>query len=284
MKSASAALIALLDSQQFLMADLYTFTLSDGTTILRYTNADGDLVVSGNTFTAMGPLLSRGNTTLKIGTEVDSLDVMLGTNVSVIQNGISIGHFAQQGGFDGARLKLERVFMGTWGDTSAGTLIMFVGRVSDVVVGRTVVDITVNSDLELLNIMLPRNTYQAGCIHTLFDSGCGIVKSSFAVSGNTTSNSSASQINCNLSNANGYFGLGTITYVSGQNNGTSRTIKSYSTGNLSLSLPFLFTPSTGDTFVAYPGCDKTVPTCTGTFNNVVNFRGYPFIPSPETAH
>jgi hypothetical protein len=45
MKSASAATIALLALNQYLMAELYTITLLNGT-VLRYTDADGDLLSS----------------------------------------------------------------------------------------------------------------------------------------------------------------------------------------------------------------------------------------------
>ena len=42
-------------------------------------------------------------------------------------------------------------------------------------------------------------------------------------------------------------------------------------------------PSAGDTFTCYPGCDRALLTCTNKFGNQVNFRGYPYIPSPESA-
>jgi hypothetical protein len=42
-------------------------------------------------------------------------------------------------------------------------------------------------------------------------------------------------------------------------------------------------PNTGDTFTAYPGCDKTQNTCTSKFNNLVNFGGFPYVPVPEAA-
>jgi len=48
-KPASAALIALLNSgEQFMMADLYTFTLAGGTAILRYSAAPTAIVANGH--------------------------------------------------------------------------------------------------------------------------------------------------------------------------------------------------------------------------------------------
>ena len=52
MKTASAGLIALLNAQRFLFADLFTFTLASGT-VLRYTSGDGDLTMGGNLFSSV---------------------------------------------------------------------------------------------------------------------------------------------------------------------------------------------------------------------------------------
>jgi hypothetical protein len=60
-------------------------------------------------------------------------------------------------------------------------------------------------------------------------------------------------------------------------------IKSFDGTVMSLIAPFPFTVAVGDAFTAYPGCDKTVNTCTVKFSNLVNFGGEDNIPKPETA-
>mgnify|MGYP001583304435 CR=1 FL=1 len=283
MKAASPALIALLDSNQFIWADLYTFTLSDNT-ILRFTGADSDLVVDGNLFSSAGPHLQRGTTKCQIGVEVDQLQITFFVNSTVELAGVPLTQFTRNGGFDGARVLLERVFMATWGDTSAGTLINFGGRIADITVSRTKVEMSVNSDLELLNIQMPRNIYQVGCVNSLYDEACTLDPALFISAGNTGGGSSSVLITCNLSQANGYFELGTMTYTTGANAGASRTVKRYTVGSLVPSLPFEFAPEAGDLFFAKPGCDKKSATCSGKFSNLVNFRGYPTIPSPESTY
>jgi uncharacterized phage protein (TIGR02218 family) len=289
-KTAGAALISLLNAQQFISADLYTFTLASGT-IYRYTNADGDLTSGGFLFSSAGPTLSRGRTRIVIGVEVDTLAISFGVNSSVLIGTIPVAQFAAQGGFDGARVKLERVFMPltSWGDTSAGTLIMFVGRVAEVQCTRSGVAMNVNSDLELLNVMLPRNLYQAGCVHSLFDTGCTLLKASYAAAGTTTAaaGSTAKVLNCALTAATGWFDLGTVTFTGGLNTGVSRTVKSQTlagTDTLTLSNPLPYTPTVGDAFIAYPGCAKTSAICDSKFANKVNFRGFETIPAPETSY
>ena len=39
----------------------------------------------------------------------------------------------------------------------------------------------------------------------------------------------------------------------------------------------------GDGFELLPGCDHTLATCQGTFNNLSRFGGFPYIPPPELA-
>ena len=74
MKPASAALIALLNSNdQFIMADLYTFTLVGGS-ILRYSAAPTALTANGQTF-ALGPKFERSKTKVVIGVQVEELGV-----------------------------------------------------------------------------------------------------------------------------------------------------------------------------------------------------------------
>ena len=82
----------------------------------------------------------------------------------------------------------------------------------------------------------------------------------------------------------GYFELGTLVFTSGENEGVSRSIKSYAPGVINFVFPLPFDPASGDTFTVYPGCDKQMSTCGAKFNNLANFGGEPFIPVPETAY
>lgn len=90
MKNASGALAALLNGNtEFLMADLYTLTLWDGT-IKRWTDADQDIVFNGSTFRSVKdqdtatPILARGTTRCVVGLEVDTLDVTLKCGQTVL--------------------------------------------------------------------------------------------------------------------------------------------------------------------------------------------------------
>jgi uncharacterized phage protein (TIGR02218 family) len=281
MRTASAALISYLASNlEFLMADLYTITLINGT-VLRYTNSDVNLTVGGNVYSKF--LLNRTQTKLMVGMTVDTLSVDASAMATDTINGVPWLTAVRRGALDGADIKLEKLFMPTIGDTSLGTIILFRGRIADVTVGRSSATLSSKSELDLLNIQLPRNFYQSGCLHTLYDQGCTASRAAFTVSGSVTSTSSVSNINSSLGQASGWFDLGSLTFTSGVNNGITSAVKAFGGGIFIVALPLLTAPSVGDTFTAVPGCDKTNTTCQNKFSNLPNFRGYPLIPVPETA-
>jgi uncharacterized phage protein (TIGR02218 family) len=284
MRAASAGLIAMLNSKtQFLIADVLTLTQTNGT-ITRFTNADYDVVANGFTFTSSGPKFERSNTKLVIGIAVDTMDLTIVINASMTLGGLPWPQAVAAGALDGARIVVERAHMQTWGDTSAGTVIMFAGRVSEVSPSRNQILAKVKSDLELLDVMMPRNVYQPYCVHTLFDAGCTLLKASFSVAGIVTAGSGAASILASaLTQATGYFDLGTLAFTSGVNSGFTRTVKTYTNvagvKTLIPVLAFPAAPANGDTFSVTPGCDKTKTTCTAKFSNLAHFRGYPYMPT-----
>lgn len=298
MRNASGALITLLGAQnQYLVADLLTIIQANGT-ITRLTSADFDVVAvsqvdgASHSFSSKGPPFTRTKTKLVVGLETDTMTVTLSPDPALHTIGSQPWPAAAvAGAFDEARVIIERAFMATWGDTSAGTLIQFSGRTGKVSSSRSTLVLQIKSDLELLRAPMPRNTYQPGCVHTLYDTGCGLVKASFAVTGSVQAGSTINLLNTTLAQATGYFDLGTILFTSGALNGQSYTVKSFTSATSIIpARPFASAPATSDAFTAYPGCDKRghldasgPNTCLTKFNNWGRFRGYPFIPAPENA-
>lgn len=268
-------------NNQYLMADLFTFTLLGGYTA-RYTNADGSLVVGGNTFDGDSILITSSKIRTVIGVEVDTLEIEMTAQSQHTLNGVPWLAAIRAGALDGARVVADKLFTAAWGSAAYATVSRFGGRVAGVELGRTSAKLTVKSDLELLNKKMPCNLYQPSCPNTLYDSSCGLTKASYGAASTVASGSSLSQINCGLAQSAGYFNQGTLTFSSGPNSGLSRTIRSYSPGVITLAMPLLTPCGVGNTFTAYAGCDRTQATCTGKFNNLVNFRGQPYVPVPES--
>lgn len=76
----------------------------------------------------------------------------------------------------------------------------------------------------------------------------------------------------------GYFDFGVLTFTSGANNGLSMEVRSYVEGQITLALPMPYLIVAGDTYSMHAGCDKAFETCRDRFDNVLNFRGEPYLP------
>ena len=284
-ETSAGALAALLNSRVPLnKADLYTITLAGGT-VLRWSGHHVALVAHGNSF-ALGPGITRSRLRWAVGIEVDSMSVTLTTD-AVRPNAISgtpLLQYVRQGGFSGARVQLERAYWGTSSIGPVGTLIVFQGRLADVKVTRVEAQMQVKSDLELLNVMVPRDVYQSGCLNTLYDASCGLNRTTFQATSSATSATDTSRTTFShaMAQAAGYFDLGVVKFTSGANNGVARTVKRHTSGQLVTLQPLPAAVANGDTFQVWPGCDKLQGTCSGKFANLARFRGQPYIPMAET--
>jgi uncharacterized phage protein (TIGR02218 family) len=290
MKPASSALISYLNAARanpdvaLLMADAFTFTLRSGL-VLCYTNADVTFAYNGNTYLGNSILIDGLKYKCTVGLEVDQQQITIAARATdTITSGAPFMQALRDGSFDGAEIVRYRIFFSDRiGGTAIGSVLLFKGRLGVVdEIGRTSAKLTVNSDLVLLDIDMPRNVYQPTCLHTLYDSGCTLVKNAFGASGTVGAGSTASVI-C-WSGANGNFQQGSITFTSGVNAGVTATVGSVSGGaSVSLLYPLESPPAAGDTFTVYYGCDHTPGTCQSRFSNLANFRGFPFVPPPQMA-
>jgi uncharacterized phage protein (TIGR02218 family) len=83
------------------------------------------------------------------------------------------------------------------------------------------------------------------------------------------------------SEASGYFAYGTVTFTSGANQNIAREIKRFDAKTFTSFQPWPYPIAVGDSYSAVAGCDKTLASCIGTFNNAVNFRGEPHVPGTD---
>ena len=285
MRAIAAPLAALLATSKYVSADLWTITLNAGS-VVRWTSADVPISFGGFTW-IKGPTIRRGQISEKRGVEVAALDVEITalTGVDTIRGNAIIPYIAAHG-FDGATVKLERAFAPNWLAPIAGTVIRFAGKVTSIgsIQGATA-KLTVSSWMILLDAALPRNLYQAGCIHTLYDSGCTINPALFSVNSTVSAGGQTTNLATALvaPSVNDY-ALGRIVFTSGGNNGLSRTVRSNdAAGNVVLVSPLPVAAGAGDTFTIFKGCDLIQPTCTTKFNNLPNFKATPFVPLPTAA-
>jgi uncharacterized phage protein (TIGR02218 family) len=289
MKSASPALIDLLNvargapDSPIVIADCFTFTLLTGLT-LAFTNVDQSVSYNGALFAADGPLVQGLKYRCSVGLEVDKQQLTISARPTDLVNGAMFLNALRDGAFDGCRIRRDRVFMTAFGDPPVGGVTLFQGRLSTIdQVGRTSAKITVASDLVLLDMDMPRNLYSPTCLHTLYDSGCSILRDAYATNGTVAAGSSASVIS--FAGALAIHTQGSIVFTAGVNANLRATVKSATQGaSLALMYPLPSQPNVGDAFTVYAGCDHTSATCQARFNNLAAFRGFPYVPPPQVAY
>lgn len=273
MKNASPAMLAILngESTNYLMADIWKIELSNGTVLL-YTNADINLTVGGETYIANDVLCDGGKvsweTGLTVGTDEITMRPNQGPSPSLV--GTVPYNVAIPGGlFDRAKIMRSRLFMTTWGDTTPGAIILFVGEVTNPKISQNIVTMQSSDLRNLLNVYMPSRQYQPTCPFVFGDSNCGFDRSTIAVNSSVIS-STGSLINCSLSQAAGAFNNGTIKFTSGQNAGQFRSVKSWIPGTVQVVAPFPVPPLPGDTFTITPGCTKNFSGATSSFAATAN--------------
>jgi uncharacterized phage protein (TIGR02218 family) len=74
-----------------------------------------------------------------------------------------------------------------------------------------------------------------------------------------------------------YFIGGKLTWLTGANAGLSMEIREATEGVIQLGLAMPYEVLAGDTYQLTPGCSKLVGDCKATFDNIVNFRGFPHL-------
>lgn len=290
-ESAPGALAALLQSRQPLQkADLYTLTLANGQ-VHRWSGSDVALSGGGNTW-QVGPGLRRTRVRFTVGIEVDTMQLTINDITNTTLNSQALIPFIRAGGLQGARLQLDRAFWGEDDAAPVGALMWFSGRISTVPkIDRYEAQINVKSDLELLDVKVPRDVYQTGCLNTLYDSNCGAVRAARAVAGLAGGTPDPRRITFMhaLQQPPGYFDLGVATMTSGANIGAARTIKLHTVNHLTVLQPWPAPVQVGDTFSLVPGCNKShtdpngCPKFFAPSEVAVHFRGMPYVPTPETA-
>jgi uncharacterized phage protein (TIGR02218 family) len=196
----------------------------------------------------------------------------------------------QQGLFDGCRFYVYQCFLSgnpLSGETPIGLVLAYLGFIGEVKVTRSKIKFTANSLLYYANVHLPKNMYQPSCSHALYDSGCTLNINSFSypVSVTAVDPSLPQQVLwvnvLNYGIIPGLFTGGVVKFTSGLNAGLIRTIKQDFGDHFSLMNPLPNTPSPGDQVTAILGCDKTTSTCQNVFNNLVHYRGTPYLPNEQ---
>jgi uncharacterized phage protein (TIGR02218 family) len=284
----------ILTQHRFAIAELYTFTLNDGAADY-FTSIDLDLNLNSHTYKANALRIEGLQYNLGVGFKVDELTVKISAFPGEQLAGAEFFTAVQSGLLDGATIQRDRVFWAAgqqvayrdYLEQPVAIIPLFLGFVSTIDrMGRTFCEMKVKSPMSLLDIDMPRNTYQQGCLWTLYEPGCGAVRADFT-STYTVGVASPQDINPTtaispVTGADGvpYYALGRLKFTSGPLINVQVAIESNDGTTFGLAYPLAQLPNPGDTFEASAGCTKMGRggACELKFNRLVSFRGFPKVP------
>ncbi len=285
-----ADLDTLLLTGQFIFADCYTIRLVDGVTILRYTTAQHSVSVVPidslirTTYLADQVLISGLRFKVGVGVEVDEQTIEVAYRSTDLVQGQSWPQALKLGWFDGATISRDRFFAASWSSPWVGGIPMFAGRVSTLdSVGRMEAKLKIKSALVLLNIDMPRHLWQPSCLNTLGDLTCGVNQAAFSTTVVLSVDGTTSVLP--WAAAADDYALGKVFMENFDSVTRVRTVKSVQAGvSITLSYPLDFIPVSGNQFVVFEGCDRTIARCPHFGGNYLDRnRSYPFVPVAETA-
>lgn len=294
--AAGSPLIAYMLSEaglQFLMTELFEIELRDGTTEY-YTNLDMDITYGGHTYLANSIRIEGMRYRVAVGLQVEEQDVKISAYPG--ESLVNATFFSSIGAglLDGAYITRKRAFWQPATGVPAvdflqaplDVVTLFVGLVSSITkLGRTFMELKVKSPLKLLDIDMPRNTYQPGCQWLLYDSGCTLNRATFTDSYTVTAATETQITVASISPVNGadgipYYQQGRLLFTSGNNSGIQTIVSFHTSTVFWLQYPLVEPPAVGDTFDVSAGCSKIGRggACELKFNNLTNFRGFPRVP------
>lgn len=273
MKTVGSSLATHLAGTTTTVALLIRVERADGT-IYGFTDHDADIFYGGLLYragSAIGASAVVGSDKLS----VDNLEIN-----GALESAAITAEDLDAGRWDFAQVQIRLV---NWADLTQGAVYLKRGELGRVTRrGGAFV-----AELLGLTLRLQRTigrTILPTCdVKRLGDARCGVGLSSFTESGTVTSVTSQTTFADNsLAQSAGYFRRGTLLWITGDNAGISFNVAEHATGGvITLDRDAPAAIAVGDSFEVVAGCDRTFATCRDTFDNVLHFRGFPYVPGRD---
>jgi uncharacterized phage protein (TIGR02218 family) len=264
--------------------------------MLRLDLADGDVLAFTDHDVSLTFDLGDGGTVYQPWTGIQPSDVVLsvGFDASNFEVTGPIGDVVTRVAVLGGKFRgaLARLFVVNWADLTQGAAKIMQGRVATGKVEGSKFTLEIRNAADAFNIQWGR-VLSPLCSAVFGDAQCTVTKVPVAATITAVTDSFRFTVDLGGDYADDYFNLGTVSFQSGELAGTAdATVFNYdgTTGAIELSEPLPATPEIGDTLNVYRGCSKllksddaSLPTCL-SYDNVVNFRGWPEVPSSRFYH
>ena len=197
----------------------------------------------------------------------------------LLDSAVITGEDIEAGLWDGAAIELLEV---NWSDLTMGANVLRVGTLGEIQRDGLTYKAELRGLLFKMQITIGR-IVTPSCDAKLGDDRCGVDLEALRVSGIVTAATDNRNFTASaLAGAAGYFTFGVLTWTLGANAGMSMEVRSHATGGvlqLQLEMPHPILPD--DEFTIVPGCDHSKAVCIEKFDNVVNFRGFSFVPGQD---
>lgn len=226
------------------------------------------------------------------------LDSALSTDVNLTVNNMELTGFlndatdfnlsaCRAGLFDAAEV---RIMVVDWMDLTITPVKLTSGTLGEVTAypsGAVLAELRSLKQLYQQNI---GDLYSQTCRVDLGSLECGVDLGPFTHTETVTAVTDAAHFvitNGNTLAVDTWYRQGVVTWLTGDNSGRSIEVKDWvqSGAHVTIYLPMHGAVVIGDTLTIYPGCSKIllndVNGCLVKFNNVVNFRGEPYVPGQD---
>ncbi|MBP1805504.1 DUF2163 domain-containing protein [Rubellimicrobium aerolatum] len=258
------------------IARCWSVTRRDGVT-LGFTDHDRPLSFDGLTFRPDSGL-SASAVVQATGLSVDNSEATGALTSDAITDAD-----IEAGRFDAAQVHLWHV---NWTDP-ADRVLRFTGTLGEIRRGDGAFHAELRGLSEALNRPLGR-LYQTTCGASLGDAACRFDTTAPGVSAEVpaaTTDGTLFRLSGLTTFPSRWFERGRLTVLTGQAQGLTATVKRDQTDGpdrlLELWSPLRAPLAPTDLIRLQPGCDKRATTCRARFDNIANFRGFPFIPGED---
>lgn len=259
------------------LTECYRLTRVDGT-VITLTSHDRPLTVNGVTYDPMDSV-DLSALRKEAGVKPQNADARGIISSSVIKSDdLRAGKYSD--------CKVEELVV-DWLHPYAGPIVSNTFWVGKVVFDGYVWTAELDS-LPRLLLTKVGDRYTRNCRYRLGDAGCGLNLASLTTTGSVAgmldgAGSRIIRASGIAPQSDGYYEWGILTFTSGANNGESGEVKTYvaSTLDITLQLQLPYRAAIGDTFSLTAGCNRLKTTCKTKFSNVVNFGGYPYVPTTD---
>ncbi len=243
-----------------------------------FTDHDEDVTFDGVTYERLAGMTASA-VTQTLALNVDTMDI-----AGALQSDHLNESDLAAGLYDNASLTL---FLVDWTGVNDRDIV-FCGSVGEISRGLNAFTTEMRGLSHALNQERGR-LYQRSCDADLGDSRCTVDLTSPTYKGSGTVDGVATNHTFSAGGLDGYqdgwFTGGKVTWLTGANAGAVMEIKFHVNNGAEVSFELWetmpFDIALGDTFSVTAGCDKSLATCRDRFNNVPNFRGFPYIPGND---